>query len=266
MSQWFPDCIEIAAGNPFKKDTLRKVLPLSILFTAMIASNNLCLKYVDVAFYYVGRSLTTVFNVLFTYILLGQTTSLKCMACCVAIIAGFWLGVDQEHVAGSLSVLGTFFGVLGSLSLCLYSIRMKQTLPVVNQDIWLLSYYNNVYSIIIFIPLMIISGEHTIVFNYEKLGHPFFWTTMTIGGVFGFAIGYFTALQIKVTSPLTHNVSGTAKACAQTVLATYWFNEEKSFLWWISNIVVLTASACYARIRQLELFKEYVVGERQQKV
>lgn len=143
---------------------------------------------------------------------------------------------------------------------------MKQTLPIVNQDIWLLSYYNNVYSILIFIPLMIISGEHTIVYNYEKLGYPFFWTAMTIGGVFGFAIGYFTALQIKVTSPLTHNVSGTAKACAQTVLATYWFNEKKSFLWWISNIIVLTASGSYARIRQLELSKEYKVETRQLKV
>ena len=35
----------------------------------------------------------------------------------------------------------------------------------------------------------------------------------------GFAIGYVTALQIQVTSPLGHNISGTAKAAAQTILA-----------------------------------------------
>ena len=40
-----------------------QVLPLSIVFVAMISFNNLCLKYVGVAFYYIGRSLTTVFNV-----------------------------------------------------------------------------------------------------------------------------------------------------------------------------------------------------------
>ena len=40
-----------------------QVLPLSIIFVCMITFNNLCLKYVGVAFYYVGRSLTTVFNV-----------------------------------------------------------------------------------------------------------------------------------------------------------------------------------------------------------
>jgi len=43
----------------------------------MIATNNLCLKYVDVAFYYIGRSLTTVFNVIFTYILLGENLTEK---------------------------------------------------------------------------------------------------------------------------------------------------------------------------------------------
>lgn len=49
-----------------------QILPLSIVFVAMITFNNLCLKYVGVAFYYIGRSLTTVFNVLMTWVLLGN--------------------------------------------------------------------------------------------------------------------------------------------------------------------------------------------------
>lgn len=51
-----------------------QILPLSLLFIGMIATNNLCLKYVDVAFYYIGRSLTTVFNVIFTYFMLGKNS------------------------------------------------------------------------------------------------------------------------------------------------------------------------------------------------
>ena len=42
-----------------------------------------------------------------------------------------------------------------------------------------------------------------------------------------FAIGYVTGLQIKVTSPLSHNISGTAKAAGQTVLATHLYNEVR---------------------------------------
>ena len=40
-----------------------QVLPLSVVFVGMIVFNNLTLKYLGVAFYNVGRSLTTVFNV-----------------------------------------------------------------------------------------------------------------------------------------------------------------------------------------------------------
>lgn len=194
------------------------------------------------------------------YAFAGQKTSMKCILCCGFLIAGFWLGVDQEHLAGSLSVVGTILGVIGSLTLSLYSIRTKQVLPVVNQDIWLLSYYNNIYSVFLFIPLMLINGEHWILYNYDKLGELFFWGAMTVGGICGFAIGSVTSLQIKVTSPLTHNVSGTAKACAQTVLATYWFNEQKSLLWWISNVIVLSSSAAYARFRQLDLSAQHKEG------
>uniref|UniRef100_T1GK74 Sugar phosphate transporter domain-containing protein n=1 Tax=Megaselia scalaris TaxID=36166 RepID=T1GK74_MEGSC len=202
LGKVFPRTISVPNGNPFKWETFKNVLPLSILFTAMIASNNLCLKYVGVAFYYIGRSLTTVFNVLLTYALLRQKTSLQCIICCGVVVFGFLLGVDQE----SLKVL-----------------------------------------------------------NYEHLNESWFWMVMSIGGICGFSIGYVTSLQIKVTSPLTHNISGTAKACAQTVLATQWFNETKSFLWWTSNVVILLGSGIYARIKQLEikqLHKESVFSQK----
>uniref|UniRef100_A0A182SDQ1 Sugar phosphate transporter domain-containing protein n=1 Tax=Anopheles maculatus TaxID=74869 RepID=A0A182SDQ1_9DIPT len=266
LSKRYPRTVTFPNGNPFDRDTFRKVIPLSILFTAMIATNNLCLKYVGVAFYYVGRSLTTVFNVLLTYVLLGQKTSTKASLCCVLIVAGFWIGVDQESLTESFSLIGTIFGVLGSLSLSLYSIYTKRTLQHVNQEVWLLSYYNNVYSAVLFIPLMIINGEVQQVLNYKHLAEPWFWGVMTIGGVCGFAIGFVTTLQIKVTSPLTHNISGTAKACAQTIIATSWYQETKSFLWWTSNVVVLLGSAFYTRVKQVEMDQTHREQMNSQKV
>ncbi|XP_026475206.1 GDP-fucose transporter 1 isoform X2 [Ctenocephalides felis] len=257
LSKAFPQKISFPKGNPWSIQVAKHVLPLSILFTAMISTNNLCLKYVHVSFYYIGRSLTTVFNVILSYTLLQQKTSFRCILCCGIIVGGFWLGVDQEQVAGSLSIIGTIFGVLGSLSLCLYSIYTKRTLPHVNQEIWLLSYYNNVYSCILFLPLIVMSGEHRIVASYPLLASSWFWSVMIIGGICGFSIGFVTALQIKVTSPLTHNISGTAKACAQTILASQWFSEPKAFLWWLSNFVVLGGSMAYARIKQLEMEKAH---------
>jgi GDP-fucose transporter C1 len=236
---------------------MRSVLPLSVMFVAMITFNNLCLKYVGVAFYFVGRSLTTVFNVLLTYLILGQKTSIQAITCCLIIIFGFFLGVDQENVSGSLSLIGVLFGVLASLFVSLNSIYTKNVLSAVNNSIWLLTFYNNVNGILLFIPLIIMTGEIHEIVNYSRLGDITFWNLMTMSGIFGFLIAYVTGLQIKVTSPLTHNISGTAKACAQTVLATFWYNEHKSIMWWFSNVLVLFGSAAYTRIRQIDMKKSH---------
>lgn len=61
----------------------------------------------------------------------------------------------------------------------------------------------------------------------------------------------------QVTSPLTHNISGTAKACFQTVIATQWYGEIKSGLWWLSNLTVLAGSMFYTYVKQQEMKKEY---------
>ncbi|KAM5319813.1 GDP-fucose transporter 1 isoform 2-T4 [Glossophaga mutica] len=233
----------------------RSVLPLSVVFISMITFNNLCLKYVGVAFYNVGRSLTTVFNVLLSYLLLKQTTSFYALLTCGIIIGGFWLGVDQEGAEGTLSWTGTLFGVLASLCVSLNAIYTKKVLPVVDGSIWRLTFYNNVIACVLFLPLLLLLGELRTLGLFVQLGSAHFWGMMTLGGLFGFAIGYVTGLQIKFTSPLTHNVSGTAKACAQTVLAVLYYEETKSFLWWTSNLMVLGGSSAYTWVRGWEMKK-----------
>ncbi|XP_077502868.1 GDP-fucose transporter nac [Amblyomma americanum] len=244
--------------------TLKALMPLSGFFVAMVTFNNLCLKHVGVAFYTVSRSLTTVFNVMFTYLVLRQTTSVPAVTCCGVIVAGFLLGVNQEGQMGSLSVFGVTCGVLASATLSMYSIYTKKMLPLVGDSVSLLTFYNNVNAVILFFPLVILFGEVPVIYNFPFLTDPVFWSLMLVSGVFGFMIGYVTMLQIHVTSPLTHNVSGTAKACTQTVLAVVWFSELKSVLWWVSNGLVLLGSAAYTRVRQLEMVKHHIHTTKQE--
>ncbi|XP_076879221.1 GDP-fucose transporter 1 isoform X1 [Brachyhypopomus gauderio] len=239
----------------------REVLPLSVVFITMITFNNLCLKNVGVAFYTVGRSLSTVFNVILSYFILKQTTSFYALLCCGVILGGFWLGVDQEGVAGSLSWSGVIFGVIASASVSLNAIYTKKVMPVVDGSIWKLSYYNNLNACVLFLPLILVFGELGRLTGFSGLWNLHFWGMMIAGGVFGFAIGYVTGLQIKYTSPLTHNVSGTAKACAQTVLAVAYYATSKSLLWWTSNLMVLTGSFAYTWVKGMEMKKIQVPEE-----
>lgn len=65
---------------------------------------------------------------------------------------------------------------------------------------------------------------------------------------------------IKVTSPLSHNVSGTAKAYAQTLIAVFYYNEIKSMLWWLSNLLVLIGAALYSQVRTQEMKERHNKG------
>ncbi|XP_063800393.1 GDP-fucose transporter 1 isoform X2 [Pseudophryne corroboree] len=239
----------------FDLKVLRSVLPLSLVFIGMITFNNLCLKYLGVAFYTVGRCLSTVFNVIFSYVMLKKTTSLYALMSCGVILGGFWLGIDQEGAEGTLSWAGIFFGVLASMCVSLNAIFTTKILPAVEGSIWRLTFYNNVNACILFLPLLLLFGEVNTFISFDKLDSLYFWGMMTLGGIFGFAIGYVTGMQIKFTSPLTHNISGTAKACAQTVLAVFYFHDTKSFLWWTSNAMVLGGSFSYTWVKGLEMKK-----------
>lgn len=178
------------------------------------------------------------------------------MFCCAIIITGFLVGVDQEGSSGELSYIGVVFGVLASLCVSLNAIYTKKVLPVVDSNIWRLQLYNNFNAVLLFLPLMVICGEVKAIYGFHMLTSAYFWGMMFLGGLFGIAIGYVTGLQIKVTSPLTHNVSGTAKACAQTILSVTVNHETKTALWWFSNALVLGGSTAYTFVKHQEMKTE----------
>lgn len=107
------------------------MLPLSVIFVGMITFNNLCLKYVEVSFYNVARSLTIVFNVVFTFFILGDKTSLKTCGCLLIVIVGFFVGSEGEV---NFSLMGTAFGVLSSVFVCLNAIYTSKVMPLVDKD------------------------------------------------------------------------------------------------------------------------------------
>lgn len=98
----------------------------------MVIFNNLCLKYVEVTFYQIARSLTIVFNILLTYFVLGQSTSKPAVICCLVIVLGYVLGTHGEP---SFSLLGVIFGVLSRYSFDLwFTVQCKNTLLISRID------------------------------------------------------------------------------------------------------------------------------------
>ena len=60
-------------------------------------------------------------------------------------------------------------------------------------------------------------------------------------------------MQIKVTSPLTHNISGTAKACVQTALAFWIWQNPTTVENLLGIALVLLGSMAYTYVRNRAL-------------
>lgn len=236
-----------------RRDVLPQIVPLSCVFTLMIVFNNLTLQNVEVSFYQVVRSLTIVFNVVFDFIILGQRTSMPAMMCCALVVSGFYIGNNHEM---RWSLQGLIFGVLSSFCVAMNAIYMKKKFPLVNNDPWRLTLYNNLNASVLFLPLILFSGEPARVLASPVIRSPWFWLMMTMAGALGVLISFASAAQVKYTSPLTHNVSATAKAAAQTVIALMVYKNPINFYGGLSVAIVLAGSLCYTLVRRFEMQKK----------
>ena len=108
-------------------------------------------------------------------------------------------------------------------------------------------------SSVLFIPLIWILERKIIVENASAFASLSFWFTMNAAGFFGFLIGIVTIAQISLTSPLSHNISGTAKACVQTLIAVLLLGDEMSAQSVLGTVCVLFGTFMYSLVRSKEM-------------
>jgi GDP-fucose transporter C1 len=87
----------------------------------------------------------------------GESTSRNAIIACAVVVFGYVLGVDGEI---NFSWAGVFFGAASSCCLSLYSIFVKKYMAVLNNDSWLLLYYNNVNAMIVMPLISLAFGEY----------------------------------------------------------------------------------------------------------
>ena len=80
-----------------------------------------------------ARSLSIIFNIVFTYTILGKSTSSQAIVACAVIFAGFIVGSYGEI---NFSWIGIASGVASSCFVALYGIYVKKSLPLVDNNEW----------------------------------------------------------------------------------------------------------------------------------
>ncbi|KAI8582081.1 hypothetical protein K450DRAFT_228911 [Umbelopsis ramanniana AG] len=234
----------------FDLSIAKRVAPLTVVYVLMLAFNNLCLQYVEVTFYQVARSLSIHFSILFTYLILGKKTSTAAIGACGIVFLGFVVGSYGEI---NFSWEGLIYGVGSSAFVALYGIYVQKSLAIVDNNQWRLLHYNTTLAILILLPVVMLSGEVSeILDNVQFLGDIGFWVLMTFTAATGFGINIAMFLQVKYTSALTNTISGTAKACVQTLLAAMIFRNPISFMNGVGIFLALFGSGYYGYVRYME--------------
>lgn len=228
----------------------KQIFPLSVVYVSMLATNNLCLNYVEVSYFQVVRSLAVIFQIIFTYFILNTKTSFRAIQACLVVITGFWVGTIGEL---RFSWLGVFFGVLSSVFVAIHGILIKKSLAYVNQSEWTLLGYNATMAIPLMVPLMYISGELDQLMTFTPVSPHFliFWIILT--SVLGLLLNYAVFLQVKYTSPLTSVIVGASKSCVQAGLSILIFQNPVSIMGGTGIVITILGSLLYSFVRDSEM-------------
>ncbi|WWC68839.1 uncharacterized protein I206_102774 [Kwoniella pini CBS 10737] len=241
----------------FEKPIAKDLIPLVLVNVLGLIFNNACLQYVDASFHQVARGLVLPFTIIVTVIVLRQYPSPLALTAALIVTFGFFSGIlfDPNHASSAASAavagnhtssLGIMFGAMSSVSSACHAVLIKRGLASVSNSPISLSYYNNILSTLVLIPIFIFSGELPNAIKLLSNGGAtqFFWGS-AITGFFGFLISLASFISIKVTSPVTHMISSATRGVLQTILAVYIFGDIMSRGRIISIFLIITGSVLY---------------------
>jgi len=228
-----------------------------------LGATNYTLKYVDASFYQVARGLVLPFTVCTSYFLLHSRPSLRILFSCSIVTFGFFIGVFLDAIP--VSLVGILFGVTSSAITALHSVVIKKALDVVKGSALELSWYSNLLTAVILLPLIVVMGELPDVMKMLFQPEPatvspgvaagqfktFIWGSL-ITGVIGFMMSLASLLSIKVTSPITHMVSSAVRGVAGAVLGMWLFGDFLSTGRISSIATILGGSIYYTWIKHVE--------------
>ncbi|KAF9267555.1 hypothetical protein L218DRAFT_894996 [Marasmius fiardii PR-910] len=238
--------------------TARNLTPLILVDTAGFVFNALCLRDVEAAFYQIARGMVLPLTILVVSCTSRQAPSLKVVGCAAIVTSGFFIGTSFPSGLPASSVMkpsALFYGFLSSLSISVHAVLVKSSLPYVNGNPTMLSFWSNLGSAILLGTLSVVKGE-VVEFLGMTTKVDWEWNTFLWGnvvtGVFGFLISIAGILSVKVTSPVTHMFSSAARSVLQVFLGVKIFGDVITTQRGVSILTILVGTLLYTYIKAQE--------------
>ncbi|KAK3769654.1 hypothetical protein RRG08_004906 [Elysia crispata] len=94
--------------------------------TSALIFNNLTLRLINVSFYQIARALTLVFVTLLSACVLRERIAKRVGVACLLMVAGFYVGVDQEVLSQGVLPVGVMYGSIASFFAACYGVLFKR--------------------------------------------------------------------------------------------------------------------------------------------
>jgi hypothetical protein len=223
----------IAGGGLFEMEwaVAKQVLPLAIIFIAKISLSNLSFAYAELQIYTLARIAIVPFSLIFTSTLNGTSHSVTTLSSTLTATLTLLIALSRTSMRAAWEAIVA--GVFSSIFVALYPVQIQRTykslvaslipqgeligtFPSTNtptdysgsreetRAYWRLLHYTSTLSILIFIPIVILSGELTdISRNCYFLDLFWPWLMIVCGGLGSWATFWSTIALTRATSPLS---------------------------------------------------------------
>ncbi|CAI5456192.1 unnamed protein product [Caenorhabditis angaria] len=216
-------------------DELRNIFPLSITFVVMVTLTNFTIEFLTVSTLMIVKSTVPIFVMLYSLYIFKKWFSKTSVLCGVVILIGFAMGIDQTNLE-HFDTTALAFALLAASTMGLYLTVYQRFIPTIDNCVYKLTFYNNLTATIVLFIVMIFNGDVVTVYNEASLKDGEYWRLLALPGI----LAYFANAKqhVENNSKTAGFISFLAKLFVQTVIATYYYNETHTALWWASNAII----------------------------
>jgi len=259
----FPTKVELP--NVWDLQKARQLFVIVAVSVVTLVFNTLCLRDVDASFFQIARGMVLPLTIVVSATTTRSLPSVKVLAAALVVTLGFLIGVfpssttsfsisSSTESPSYVAARGILFGFISSFMVAVHAVLIKSTLPIVNNSSIQLAYWTNAGAAVMLIPLVVLNGEITAL---VELVHMDSWKVFVIGsavtGLFGFFLCVATLSSIKVTSPVTHMFSASARSVLQTLLGVWFFGDIITTTRGLSILVTLAGTLYFTWVKAQEM-------------
>eukprot|EP00299_Pterocystis_sp_00344_P009325 c3891_g1_i1.p1 GENE.c3891_g1_i1~~c3891_g1_i1.p1 ORF type:complete len:329 (+),score=76.22 c3891_g1_i1:35-1021(+) len=227
-----------------------RMLPVNLLFVAMICTAGLATQYLSVPFLTVFKNMTNIIITFGEQYFFGKEVSGGVIVSILLMALGSACAAVNDIEFSAAGYFWLFWNCLATAGYLLY-IKFTMDSMKISKDNMAL--YNNALGFPLIFFLAICSEPH--VTNFGEFHDGWFITLVSISGLAGFAMSLSSFYAMEKTSPTTYGMIGALNKIPASILGAIFFQAEISEGGWTGIAIGLFGGIVFAYVKSQETSK-----------